>query len=151
MRLGGIDRQTISMKIISLGLTALLAITVIHAQNPSLDPPALPMKPGPLGTHKSAKTFGPARIDGGRFHYADNHADYIYRFGSDGTYNVTWVHKGGTDPGYREGKFTWRRSGTQRATLDLGDERWSLEFDQANRAAAHSSDDARPYIWFWEK
>lgn len=122
-------------------------------------PPVRPSNPvakrvtAPKATKKPnlGKVVGPRRLEGGRFHYADSHADYIFRFEEQGKYNVAWVHKGGQDHGYREGTFTWTRTSRTKATLQLDDEFWTLTFGKSHRAEAYTTDDVRPTIWFWEE
>lgn len=100
---------------------------------------------------KAPNTLGPAKLGEGRIHYADQHDDYIYRFASDGTYNVVMVHKSGSDAKSTNGTYTYKRTGKRTATLKLDkDETWKLTWDKPNRARAKTEGDERTYIWFWE-
>ena len=105
----------------------------------------------PTRPSRITKLLGPRRLEGGRFHYADAHADYVFRFDAKGKYNLAWVHKGGQDHGYREGTYVWTRTSKTKGTLQLDDEFWSLRFIKGHRAEATTTDDVRTTIWFWEE
>lgn len=86
-------------------------------------------------------------------HYADNFADYIYRFGKNGHYELVFVSKGGEKPEAerREGTFSFKRSSESKARLMIDDEDWSLKFDRSNRADATLKGESRSLIFFFEE
>ena len=150
--------RLIDMNRIAFILAAVLAVGLLPGQAPTPQPALVspaPKKSSSTRVKPKAKApvkyLGPTTLGASRIHYADNHDDFIYRFDEDGTFDLNWVHKMGTDPGHKEGKFTFKRTGAKTATLAIDDATWTMTFDQANRATCTSEGDARTLVFFWEK
>lgn len=107
----------------------------------------------PVFTVPQSATTGPIQLKNWRMHYADNFADYIFRFQSANRYELVFVRKSSSPPeaGARAGTFTYKRTSKTTAVLTLDkDEKWTLTFDKPNRASAKQSGDARTRIFFFE-
>lgn len=85
-------------------------------------------------------------------HYADNFADYIYRFQKDGQYFLVFVSKSGEnfEGEKRSGKYYYKKLSNFKALLSIDGDKWTLNFDKPNRAKGKMEGDLRDFVLYFE-
>lgn len=90
--------------------------------------------------------FAPARLEGCRLRYTDNHGENFYTFLSGERFRYATISQNRTYADSRDGTCRYLKTAPNKATIKLAGEAWmSLEFDRPGTGIGKMDGDLRNY------
>ena len=90
----------------------------------------------------------PAQLAGRQLQFTDSHGINFYTFFADGRYRYATLSQNKTYADSREGRFTYKRSGSNRAEIRFADEPTiRLTFSELSKATGTIDGDQRTYLF----